>query len=129
MKKNLKKVLLVEDDSAIVDIYQTMLKKNHFTVDAISSGQEAIKKIKRVVAGEETKPDIVLLDLILPDINGVEVLYEIRKNDATKDIKVFVLTNQQESEMPHSDVKPDKFIVKANTTPTQLLDIIKEYIK
>jgi len=70
-----------------------------------------------------------LLDLILPDINGVEVLYEIRKNDATKDIKVFVLTNQQESEMPHSDVKPDKFIVKANTTPTQLLDIIKEYIK
>ncbi len=123
----MKKVLLVEDDAAIIDIYQMMIKKAHFDVEVLSLGQEVIKKMQRVEAKEEEAPDIVLLDLILPDINGIEVLKAIKTNDATKDIKVFILTNQEESGVhPSGDIKPDKFLIKANITPTKLIELIKK---
>lgn len=121
--------MLVEDDAAIVDIYQTMMKKDNFEVEVFSTGEEAIKAVKAMAAGEKDKPDIILLDLILPDINGTEVFREVKKDPATKDIKVFIMTNQQDSESQWPDeVKPDKFFIKANTTPTQLLEVIEKAI-
>lgn len=130
MKEKIKKIILVEDDPAITDIYEIMMKKAHFNVEIVRLGQEAIKKIKSIENGEEIKPDIILLDLILPDINGMEVLKEIRKNNTTKDITVFILTNQSYIESQQLDnIKPDKFIIKANITPTQLLELIKERLK
>src|SRR3989338_1010216 len=120
-----KKILLVEDDSAIIDIYQTMMQKADLAVEVASSGQEVLKKIKNIAAGEAEKPDIILLDLILPDMNGMDILTAIKNNEATKTIKVFILTNQEESktQIPGT-IKPDKFIIKANITPTQLLETI-----
>ncbi len=128
-KEKKKKVLLVEDDSAIIDIYQTMIKKANFDVEVISLGQEVIKKMKELKGSDQPKPDIILLDLILPDINGIEVLKEIKSNSFTKDIIVFILTNQEESQQRLGDTKPDKFIIKANITPTQLIGLIKEQLK
>ncbi len=126
MTEKTKKILLVEDDSAIIDIYTMMMKKAGFDVETASLGQDVIKKIKSIEDGQEVKPDIILLDLILPDINGVEVLTQIRKSGAAKDIIVFILTNQEnaEKQMPEG-IKPDKIIIKASLTPTQLIDIIK----
>lgn len=120
--------MLVEDDVAILDIYQIMMKKEGFEVEMFSSGEEAIKSIKSIVAGEKEKPDIILLDLILPDINGFEIFKEIKKNDLTKKIKVFILTNQQDVQLTDGE-KPDNFLIKANTTPTQLMEIIKKEIR
>ncbi|MDO8486101.1 MAG: response regulator [Candidatus Staskawiczbacteria bacterium] len=129
MANKMKKIILIEDDSAIVDIYETLMKKAHFNVHVISLGQEAIKMIKDIEDGTELKPDIILLDLILPDINGIEVFKEIKKNEKTKDIKIFILTNQQDVQQQQlGDEKPDEFIVKANISPTQLLELIKEYL-
>jgi len=126
MTENTKKILLVEDDSAIIDIYKIM-ERAHFEVEVLSLGQEVIKKIKNIESGQEVKPDIILLDLILPDINGIEVLREVRKSSATKDTKVFILTNQESSQVIElENIKPDMFIVKANITPTQLLELIKK---
>ncbi|MEK7659011.1 MAG: response regulator [Patescibacteria group bacterium] len=130
MNQNGKKVLLIEDDKAIIDVYETIFKKDHFDVEVISWGKEAIKKMEEVQAQKEAAPDIVLLDLILPDINGVEVLKTIKTNNITKNIIVFVLTNQESPELQQStDIKPDKFIIKANVTPTQLSKLIKEQLK
>jgi len=126
----MKKVFLIEDDLAIVDIYQTMIKKANFDVEVFNLGQETIKKIKEIETDHGAKPDIVLLDLILPDIDGIEVLKEIRKSNATKDVKVFILTNQENVEPQQLDgVKPDKFITKANITPTQLVELIKKELQ
>ncbi len=126
MKKN-KHILLVEDDPAIIDIYEAMIKKAGFDVQVISLGQEVIKRMKQVETGEAEKPDLVLLDLTLPDVNGMEVLKEIRSMGSTKDVTVFILTNQQESEAPRIEgVKADKFIIKANISPTELVDSIKK---
>lgn len=125
MSEKKKKVLLVEDDSAIIDIYETMLKKAHFDVQNVTLGQDAINAVQNK---DEAKPDIVLLDLILADMNGTEVLRAIRKDEATKHLKVFILTNQQE--LPDmGDVKPDKFIIKANITPSQLVETIKHALQ
>ena len=63
MDKKIKKVLLVEDDPAIIDIYKIMMKKDHLSVEVISLGQEAIERIKSIAIGEQSKPDIILLDL------------------------------------------------------------------
>ena len=103
------------------------MERAHFEVEVLSLGQEVIKKIKNIESGQEVKPDIILLDLILPDINGIEVLREVRKSSATKDTKVFILTNQESSQVIElENIKPDMFIVKANITPTQLLELIKK---
>ncbi len=125
-----KKIYLIEDDPAIIDIYATMIKRAHFEVEVLSLGQQVLAKVKAIVAGEESKPDLVLLDLILPDMNGMEILAEMKKNEATKSITVFILSNQADAESSQaSSVKPDKFIVKANITPTQLLEIIQKQLK
>lgn len=130
MTEKMKKILLVEDDSAIIDIYTMMMKKAGFEVQVASLGQDVIKKIKDVESGQEAKPDIILLDLILPDMNGAEVLTQIKNNSATKNIIVFILTNQEnaEKQIPEG-VKPDKIIIKASLTPTQLIDTIKKELK
>ena len=121
-----KKIILVEDDAAIVDIYATIFKKAGLKVIVVGLGKNVLSKIR----DEEKKPDLVLLDLILPDINGMDVLKEIKGDSATKHIPVFVLTNQKEEQSEKIDsVKPDKFIIKANITPTQLLELVKEQLK
>lgn len=127
MAEKQKKIYLVEDDPAITDIYATMLKKAKFGIEVLALGQDVLKKVKKIESGEEQSPDLILLDLTLPDINGVEVLREIRNNKATKGIKVFIFSNQENTGLaPDDPVQPDKFIVKANITPTQLIEMIKE---
>lgn len=125
----MKKIILVEDDPAIIDIYQTVMKKNHFDVDVLSLGADVLKKIQDISEGVEPLPDVLLLDLILPDMNGVEILSKIRNTSATKDMKVFILTNQEnaQNQLPEG-IKADKIIIKANTSPTDLVDIIKKEI-
>ena len=126
-----KKILIIEDDSAIVDIYKIIFKKASFEAEFMSSGQEAMDRIKAFVEDEsQVKPDVVLLDLILPDMNGIEVLKAIRNTSATKDIIVFILTNQEKTQLTElSEARPDKIIIKANTSPTQLLEIIEKQLQ
>lgn len=124
-----KTIFLVEDDSAIVDIYKALMNKFKFTLRVFNLGKEAIKVIKEIKSAksEEKKPDIVLLDLILPDINGLEVLKAIRHNEATKGVKVFILTNQSDVKFDESDeILADKVIIKAEIAPTNLMEMIKK---
>ena len=123
----MKKIILVEDDPAIIDIYRTVMRKSHFDVQVLSLGADVLKKIQDISEGAEPLPDVLLLDLILPDMNGVEILNKIRNTPATKSLKVFILTNQEnaQNQLPEG-VKADKIIIKANTSPTDLVEIIKK---
>lgn len=124
-----KKIILVEDDAAIIDIYKTMLEKSHFEVQVLSTGADVLKAVKEIAEGGAEKPAVLLLDMILPDMNGSEILSQIRKNPATKDMTVFILSNQENAgdQLPEG-IKADKIIIKANTTPTDLVAIIKKAI-
>lgn len=123
-------IYLIEDDANIIDVYKRAFETAGIDFEAISLGREAIKKIKAVAESGNGKPSIVLLDLILPDINGIEILKEIKNNENTKDIRVFILSNYSDPDFLKSEkVKAEKFILKASITPTQLADLIKKELE
>lgn len=126
-----KTIFLVEDESQIIDVYQTALKAAGFEVDSAATGGGAIEKVKEIRSGQLKKPDLILLDLILPDINGLEVLQEIRKYEETKDLLVIVLTNYGSGELEKNgyDLGKEQFLVKAQYTPTQLVALVKERLE
>jgi DNA-binding response OmpR family regulator len=121
-------ILLIEDDTAIIDVYKTALEANGFKVEVITMGKDAFEKVERLEKGEEKNPDLVLLDLILPDVNGIEILEAIRKKTATKDIPVYILTNYSDPELEKlgNKLKAEKYVLKTECTPKKLVDMIKE---
>src|SRR6266404_4620335 len=86
-------VFLIEDELDIMYVYKTALKTAGIDVEPLGSGKEAMEKIKKVQEKIEQKPALVLLDLVLPDINGLEILNSLRQHEVTKDIPVFILSN------------------------------------
>jgi DNA-binding response OmpR family regulator len=130
MESNKKIIFLIEDDAAIVDVYKIAFDAANINFEIMTLGKQAIEKIKEVQCGKTKKPCLVLLDLILPDMNGTEILKEIKKNEKTKDIAVFLLSNYAAEDIPQLDgIKPDKFILKASITPTELIELIKSEFK
>ncbi len=122
-------VFLVEDDLAIIDVYSMAFKAAGIDFEVISLGKEVIKRIKNIQENKEEKPSLILLDLLLPDVNGTEILKEIRQNNITKDIAVFILSNYTSPETQKTDtIKPDRYIIKTSITPTQLVELVKEQL-
>ena len=120
-----KKVLLVDDDPLIIRMYQLNFTRDGYEVITAFDGEGAIMSAKR------DKPDIILLDLMMPKMNGVETL-KILKNDAdTKDIPVIILTNLGDSQ---DDMKKAKemgaldYLVKSETDLKILTDRVKEVL-
>ncbi len=130
MKKEKNKILIVEDDVAILDIYKTVFAKFHFDVDFAISGKDALRIIEEIKNGKSDKPVVVLLDLILPDMDGIDLLKKIKSDDATKDIKVFIMTNKENigADLPEG-IKPDEFIIKANVMPIDIVELVKKYLQ
>jgi CheY-like chemotaxis protein len=117
------KVFLVDDDTFLLNMYSVKLSKNGFEVNTALSGQEAIKKIK---AGYE--PDIMLLDVIMPGMDGLKVLEDIRREHLVPNATIVMLTNQSDS----GDIEKakalgmDGYIVKATTIPSEVIKSVLE---
>lgn len=88
-----KSVLVVDDDQFLVDVLVEKLQNSGFVAKGVFSGQEALDSIN------EGAPDIILLDLIMPGMNGMEVLQKLKSDDRTKHIPVVILTNLADNEM------------------------------
>jgi len=123
-----KTILFVEDDLPTIEVYKTALENAGFEVEAMLLGEEAIRKIKEIEKGEAKKPDLVLLDLILPGINGIDVLEEIRGNEKTKDMPVFILTNYTDEELKKKGflLKTEQYLLKTSYAPRELVEIVKD---
>jgi CheY-like chemotaxis protein len=126
-----KLILFVEDDIPTIEVYKIALEQAGFMVEVLISGQEAIDKIAEIDRGEAVKPDLVLLDYILPDIDGLQILKEIRKRKNTKDLKVFVATNYSVEKLKQDGkfVDGEKFILKADYPPSEMADLVKKELK
>ena len=123
MDKKPLKILFVDDDKFLLDMYSLKFSKNDFDVHTTQNAEEALKLIK-----EGFNPDILLLDLIMPGMDGIELLSIIRKEKLIKDTVVIMLTNQG---LPDDIVKAkalnvDSYIIKATTIPSEVLSEVQK---
>lgn len=125
-------ILLVEDDPFLIDIYTTKLKEAGFNVEVVSDGEECLEKIKQNnLQKKEIWPDLLVLDIVLPRIDGWEVLKEIKADKSLKDLKVVVLSNLgQKAEVEKGiSLGVIKYLIKAHFTPSEVVEEIKKTLK
>jgi DNA-binding response OmpR family regulator len=120
----MKKILLVEDDALISEMYVNKLSSAGFEVAVAKDGDEAIAKTK------EIKPDLILLDVVLPKKDGFEILKEIKEYPETKNIKAIFLTNlgEEENIKRGREAQADAYLIKAHSTPSEIVEKIKEML-
>jgi DNA-binding response OmpR family regulator len=118
-------IVIIEDDQVISQMYRMKFESDGFTVHVAGNGKDGVKVVK------ETNPDLILLDMQIPIMNGDEALGEIRKHDWGKDVPVIVLTNLGEEEAPKHlrSLGIESYIVKADHTPRQVVDRVKTVLK
>ena len=117
------KVLIVEDNVDLVDAYELVFEKEGFDVEVVFDGKQALEKLKTF------HPEIVLLDIMMPYMNGFEFLQEVRKTD--KDLIVVVNSNlSQDAEIKKSfDLGANEYLRKSDYTVFTLVDKIKQFLK
>lgn len=116
------KIAIVEDDNAISQMYRIKFEADGYEVQTAENGKLGLE------LAEKMKPDIILLDLMMPEMNGDEMLVELRKQPWGKNIKVIILTNMGEQEVPQNikDLGVSAFILKADMTPRQVAELVKK---
>ena len=116
------KIAIVEDDAVISQMYRMKFEADGFEVQLANNGKRGVALVEAFL------PDIILLDLQMPVMDGVEALEIIRKHSWGKDIPVIILTNLGEEESPKQlrSLGIHSYIVKANLTPRQVVTRVKE---
>ncbi len=125
-KKNItKKILIVEDDSLLAKVMSTTFLSENFEVVTVENGLEVLDAVKKFI------PDIIMLDLIIPGIDGFAVLKQLKEDSLTKDIPVAIMSNLGTI----GDVKStkalgaDEYFIKANTEIEKIVKYVKDKLK
>ncbi len=118
------KVAIIEDDAAIVEMYKIKFEKEGYTVGTGADGNEGLALI------EQQNPDIVLLDLMMPNKTGIEMLEELRGKPGGDQVKVMVLTNVGDDATTSQIYRlaPLDYIIKSEMTPQQVFDRVKKVL-
>ena len=118
------KIAIIEDYLAIAQMYRLKFEAEGYEAEIAENGKLGL------VLCEQMKPDIVLLDLMMPEMNGDEMLEKMRQTDWGRNIKVIILTNVGEQEAPEAlkKLNVSAFIVKADMTPRQVAEIVKSQL-
>lgn len=118
------KIAIIEDDQAISQMYRFKFEAEGYTVETAGNGKLGLE------LAEKMQPDIILLDLMMPEMNGDDMLEKMRATAWGKDIKVVILTNKGEQEIPekvrHLNVRA--VILKADMTPRQVAELVKKQL-
>lgn len=126
MNENKKtKILIIEDDSYISDMYRIKLENSGFEVIIASDGIEGFKVL------EKQKPDVILLDVVMPKMDGFNVLKMIKNDSDYNDIPIILLTNlgQKENVKRGFELGAASYIIKAHFTPSEVVEKIKDVLK
>jgi DNA-binding response OmpR family regulator len=124
-KITMKNILIIEDDPFLTDIYETKFKALGFSVDIARDGEDGLKKIK------EKDFDVLILDIVLPHINGWEVLRQLGEDEKFKNLKIIILSNLGQEEEIKKGLKLGaiKYLIKAHYTPQEVVDEVKKLLK
>lgn len=118
---NKKKILFIEDDTLIVKLYSTRLEHENIEVFSAEDGQEGLKKFTQL------QPDLVVLDLMIPKISGIDVLKKIRQQNKKVPIIVYTVLSEIKRVQELKSLGATDYFVKADTNPKQLVERIKSY--
>lgn len=118
------KAVVVEDDTDLQFLYKHKLERGGFEVCLASNGDEGLKAV------EQHRPDIILLDLLMPVMSGSEMLARLRSTEWGSEIRVVILTNISKDEAPPAlrFLNVDRYVVKAHHTPAQVVAIVHEVL-
>jgi len=118
------KILLVEDEELIGKLYRRKLEMANYEIETAVDGIEGLEKAKQL------KPDLILLDIIMPRLNGLEVLKTIKADPELKAIPVIVLTNVASSEKTEECLRGGcvSYIIKSSTIPSDVLREVKKVL-
>ncbi len=119
------RIAIIEDDQTISQMYRMKFEADGFDVQLADNGKKGVALV------QSFKPEIILLDLQMPEMDGAEALTEIRGNEWGKNVPVIILTNMGEEESPKSlaTLNVESYIVKADLTPSQVVKKVKETLK
>jgi two-component system, OmpR family, alkaline phosphatase synthesis response regulator PhoP len=129
-KENKKlKIWLIEDDVPTKEIYEAALGTAGYEVECMDTARLVYENFEEIKQGKKEKPDLVLLDLILPDANGIEILKKAKADSVLKNMSFFIFTNYTDPDLERESLKleADKYIVKTNFIPSQILETIREW--
>jgi DNA-binding response OmpR family regulator len=115
------KIAIIEDDQAISQMYRIKFEAEGFEVETAENGKLGLEMVEKI------RPDIILLDLMMPEMPGDQMLQALRATDWGKEVKVIILTNMGEQEAPPllKELGVQRFIVKAEMTPRQVAEMVK----
>lgn len=119
------KILIVEDEKPIADLYQLKLETDGFKVKVAGDGQAGLELAK------DWKPDLILLDLMMPIMSGPQMLAKLRATDWGKDIAVIIISNlgMERSDVDLEKYKVSAYIIKALFTPKQIVEEVRKALK
>ncbi len=123
-KRQTGKILIVEDDSFLLSMYSTKFSQEGFKILTAEDGEKGLK------LAQQAKPDIVLLDIILPKMDGFEVLKNLKIQKETADIPIILLTNlsQQNDTKKGMSLGAADYFIKAHFMPSEVVDKVKNYL-
>ena len=119
MEGDKKKILIVDDDNFLLDMYALKFSQTNFEVHTASSGAEGIEKLQGGLV-----PDVILLDIIMPEMDGFEMLEKMRKENMDSSAVAIILSNKsQQADIDRGQaLGVAGYIVKANSTPKEVID-------
>ncbi|MBU2214396.1 response regulator, partial [Patescibacteria group bacterium] len=117
-----KKILIVEDEEVLLDVYKIKFSQTDYQIITAMDGLAGLELARKEL------PDLILLDLILPKMDGYQVINELKKDKKTKKIKIYILSNLVQNKEIEKGFQNgvDGFLIKANLTPTQLLNKVNQ---
>lgn len=124
MSEEKKQILLVEDDEFLMELYAVKLSMEGFDVLSANDGRKGLRLAKEKI------PDLILLDIILPQMDGLEVLKTLKKDPATKKIPVILLTNLSHKEEVQKGFAAGAkdYLIKAHFMPSEVVEKIKKLL-
>lgn len=120
-----KTILLVDDDLTLLEMYEDRLKAEGYTIVQAKNGEEALSKVR------EVKPSLVILDIMMPKVNGFDVLKNLRADQEFKDIPIIMLTAliQDVDRAQGKKLGATDYIVKSETMPGEVIAKIKKALE
>jgi CheY-like chemotaxis protein len=113
--------MLIDDDRFLLDMYSLKFKNKGLDIVTADGSAQALERLR---GGE--KPDVILLDIIMPNMDGLELLKILRDEKLIQDVVVIMLTNQSDETEKAKELGADGYIVKATTIPSEVVDQVLE---